>query len=348
MIKTYNIYFDDIFNGINVKYWSKVLLISIIIISIISMITLPSLGYANDYGTATYPRVIIYCIEDYNGKANDLERLCAAADTFASTLTSNSSAFVYILQNNNSRPIYWWTEEIGGTPNVYEHAYQWHYIIFLGHGSPTMIYFGVDDTHKILGNVNYVGLASYWYINGAYYPEVYFHRVTFYSAPKWVTLASCQTLNLTSSQLNDILVNDFEGRGGLSNVYLHGIVGMRSDFLDVVKNLLGWIVYDAAVETMKDYATRLINNESIVNAWSNAVLTKQQYSFLGFSFQGHPAAVTLIIQGYDSNGNLVAQIKYDTEKMYTIGTVYADPNTVIQSYLDNGWKVVVTWEHIKW
>jgi len=278
--------------------------------------------------------MLVECVEDYSQVGDpNLKYTCDGASTFINKIVSasNYNYFYWLFSDSSAWLKDWWTKEVSGYsyyPSY--HAYRQDYAVFLGHGDGGVFDFGVRNNAV----VNY-GRSQVWLVSlGPYgYTWMYPHDDNNDNKyPLWITIYACNVLNNdkypSGFNVFDVFYYTFSNQGR-SPVYLHGIVGARTEMLDWYRACLICPEVDVVSRTMNDYADRLIAGASVVNAWFNAVWTQnaEREIFGRVVFQAHPVALYYIVQFKDSNGNVLQSIDYSAEGMLGFSsTIYPAPS----------------------
>jgi len=166
----------------------------------------------------------------------------------------------------------------------------YNYVFFYGHGMAkesqgpfdhTFIAFNTKDQPIEGQPTNLVWLSASWI-------EEYVDDKT-----RWIALASCKTLYLTDEGVDNFANNVFGG-GSFEpeKVHLHGIVGMKTDWLD------HWWWFGTIAtgkDTFERYGELLKEHKSFKDAWFQAVYEKQRKEIAGWVFWQGKAAVLYIV-----------------------------------------------------
>jgi len=293
---------------------------TILMISLIITVTLMPTIIAANY------QMLVECVEDYTdvGQSN-LKYTCDAGNSFIAKITNAGSYSYRFYQDSAAWPSDWWTKEVGGLsyyPSY--HAYMHDYAMFLGHGAPAFFMFGVKRPAVDGNSFSVVWLVSEG-PNG--YTWMYPHDNDGDGRyPRWITIYACNVLDADSYAeigytVFDVFYYTFTNQGK-SVPYLHGIVSARTALVDWYKSCLICSEVPVSVNTMNDYANRLISGNSIVDAWFNAIWT-QNYAKDIFGrkvLQAQPAALYYVVEFRDSNGNILASYNYRYEGMLGFST----------------------------
>lgn len=276
--------------------------------------------------------ILIECVEDYSiVGGTDLKYVCDAAVSFRNKLYDTGKYDYWYYSDSLAWPSDWWTKEVSGYSNypIY-HAYRQDYAVFLGHGNEGRFIFGIMKTASNGYDYSEVWLVSkgpngytWMYPYDDNYDEVY---------TRWITLFASQVLNADAYpnmgySISDVFYYTFTNQGS-SPACLHGIVGARTEMVDYYKPCTICSEVPASVNTMNDYADRLISGSSITDAWFNAVWTYNNVKdiFGNIVFQTSPAALYYIVQFKDSQGRIIASYDYKNEGMLGFSsTIYPAP-----------------------
>ncbi|RLG79695.1 MAG: hypothetical protein DRO40_12375 [Thermoprotei archaeon] len=294
-------------------------------------------------------RVSIESVESYSSVGErDLPYSNDAAEAFINVFSGDSQFEYQWWSDYAAWPSDWWSEYVGGDTWASYHVYRWHYAIFIGHGNEGIIAFGVTKDGPV-EDTYIVNIAGY---TSDLEPHVYFHKVgTATTYTLWAVFASCKTLYDPepwgdNSKVKLIAEWAFNGNGDLwdlAGTYLHGMVGMRTDFLEA--NALG---IDYASPTLQAFAEKLRSGKPVKTAWFEAVSEHQRNCIGPFcTFVGKAAALSLKMQAFDENSQLVDEANYiDCEGMYLYGTTYMDPRVFLETYTSQGYTVTYTWYYV--
>ena len=275
--------------------------------------------------------MLVECVEDYT-QVNwpNLKYTCDGGSVFINKITGAGNYLVSFFSNGQVWPEDWWTKEVSGYSSYPSyHAYKKDYAVFLGHGKEGAFILGVK--HKAINGVVY---SEVWLITAGPkgYSWVYPYdddQNGIYT--RWITLYACNVLNNNNYPQGytvfDVFHYTFSNQSN-SPVYLHGIVGARTKFIDWHKPCVICNEVDVTSKTMEAYANNLISGKSIIDAWFNAVLTQnnERDIFGNIVFQAHPAALYYIIKFEDSEGIVIDSVDYSKEGMLGFSsTIYPAP-----------------------
>ncbi len=296
----------------------------IVVILVLTFLSVqPSIG-------ANY-NMLVECVENYsNVNEPNLKYTCDAGKAFISKITNAGNYSYRFYSDSAAWPSDWWTKEASGLPYYPGyHAYKHDYAIFLGHGAPALIEFGVRMPARDGTNLSVV-----WFVSPGPegYTWIYPHDDDSDGRyPRWITLFSCNVLNASEYPIGysifDVFYYTFTNQTN-SVEYLHGIVGARTELVDWYKKCLICEDVKVSVNTMNAYADKLIGGESVVDSWFYAVLTENNIRniFGSIIFQAKPAAVYYMVQFRDSKGNVLASYDYKFEGMLGFSsTIYPAP-----------------------
>ena len=265
-------------------------------------------------------------------KSDNLKYVCDAATVFRDKLYNTGKYDYWFFSNSMAWPSDWWTKEARYCHHypIY-HAYRQDYAVFLGHANAG--HFSFSYSSKAADGSKY---SQVWLIgpgpNGVswMYPHDDNNDGTY---TRWITVFGCQLLNSTGYSsmgfsIFDVFYYTFSNQSR-SPVYLHGIVGARTDMVDYYKPCGFCSEVPAAVNTMRDYADRLIAGNSVTDAWFEAVWTYNHIKNIWgeIVFQAHPAALYYIVEFRDSQGHTLASYDYKYGGMLGFSsTIYPAPS----------------------
>ncbi len=304
-----------------------------------------------------------YCNEDYSN-VNDLPHACDATNAFINTLVAGTPASyspvgVYI---SKPSPIMWRTLAASGISYwPQDHVDDMDYAVFVGHGSGDY-----STNHYIVFNqtaydTNF-GISTSWVpldITSSTYPDMYIHESGLLpSSPEWVALASCTTLdyyNETTGSTNysgvvDAVYQTFMGNQFIFyNVDLHGILGMRTEWLDSYTTFYGLITVDTATPTLSQFATEMVNGANITQAWFDAVRDNQRICVGPWcTWEGKGAYITFKVTIRNPDWSIYQIYDYRKETYVTGTATFSDPSDILSWAISNGkyWQVDILYGYM--